>query len=121
VILTLERVLLLKQVEMFAAVDDDVLAGLAARIAVRQSPAGTEWAQWTTSALRVDASVAKLPAGVDGEAVTLVPPLQFRVLPLALRVLLPPALHPRTARLRPQSWATMRRLWAVASGRGTGR
>jgi CRP-like cAMP-binding protein len=40
VILTLERVLLLKQVEMFAAVDDDVLAGLAARMREREAVAG---------------------------------------------------------------------------------
>src|SRR6266516_3929656 len=97
------------------------LAGLAARIAIGQTPAQAGWAQWTTTALRVDAAVAKLPAGVDGEAVTLAPPLEFRVLPLALRVLLPPALHPRAARPRLQSWATVRHLWAVASGRGTGR
>src|SRR6266566_2658902 len=109
------------QVSALRARTGAALAGLAARIAIGQTPAQAGWAQWTTTALRVDAAVAKLPAGVDGEAVTLAPPLEFRVLPLALRVLLPPALHPRAARPRLQSWATVRHLWAVASGRGTGR
>jgi hypothetical protein len=94
------------------------VAGLAARIAVRQGSAGSRWAQWMTTALRVDAAVAGLPAGVDGEAVTLAPPLQFRVLPLALRVRLPPALRPRAARLGPYGWPTVKRLWAAAGGRG---
>jgi diacylglycerol kinase family enzyme len=95
------------------------LAGLAARIAARRARPGTEWAQWTTTALRVDAALARLPAGIDGEAVALAPPLEFRVLPLALRVLLPPAPRPRAARVRLQSWAAVRRLWSVAGGRGT--
>jgi diacylglycerol kinase family enzyme len=96
------------------------LAGLAARIAARRVRPGAEWAQWTTTALRVDAGLARLPAGIDGEAVELAPPLEFRVLPLALRVLLPPALPPRAARVRLQRWATIRRLWAVATGRCAG-
>jgi CRP-like cAMP-binding protein len=40
VILTLERVLLLKQNEMFAAVDEDVLAGLAVQMHERQAEPG---------------------------------------------------------------------------------
>ncbi|HEX8134583.1 MAG TPA: diacylglycerol kinase family protein [Actinomycetes bacterium] len=92
------------------------LAGLAARIAARRVRPGAEWAQWTTTALRVDADLALLPAGIDGEAAELVPPLEFRVLPLALRVLLPPALRPRVARVPLQRWATVRRLWSVATG-----
>jgi diacylglycerol kinase family enzyme len=96
------------------------LAGLAARIAARRVRPGAEWAQWTTTALRVDADLALLPAGIDGEAAELVPPLEFRVLPLALRVLLPPALRPRVARVPLQRWATVRRLWSVATGRGAG-
>jgi hypothetical protein len=35
-------------------------------------------------------------------------------------VLLPPALPPRAARVRLQRWATIRRLWAVATGRCAG-
>jgi diacylglycerol kinase family enzyme len=94
------------------------LAGLAARVAARRPTGGTEWAQWTATALRVDAPLERLPAGVDGEAVTLRPPLEFRVRPLALRVLLPPGRWPRSAPARLHSWDAVRRLWAVASGRG---
>jgi diacylglycerol kinase family enzyme len=94
------------------------LAGLAARIAARRVRPGARWAQWTTTVLRVDADLAVLPAGIDGEAAELVPPLEFRVLPLALRVLLPPALPPRAARVALQRWATVRRLWSVATGAG---
>src|SRR6266508_1410951 len=94
------------------------LAGLVARIAARRARPGAEWAQWTTATLRVDAAPAVLPAGIDGEAVTLAPPLEFRVLPLALRVLLPPSLRPRAAQVSLRSWATVRRLWAVALSRG---
>jgi diacylglycerol kinase family enzyme len=97
------------------------LAGLAARIAARRVRPGAEWAQWTATALRVDADLALLPAGIDGEAAELVPPLDFRLLPLALRVLLPPALAPGAARVRLHRWTTVRRLWAVATGRGKGR
>jgi diacylglycerol kinase family enzyme len=94
------------------------LAGLVARIAARRARPGAEWAQWTTATLRVDAAPADLPAGIDGEAVTLAPPLEFRVLPLALRVLLPTALRPRAAQVGLRSWATVRRLWVVALSRG---
>jgi diacylglycerol kinase family enzyme len=96
------------------------LAGLVARIAARRVRTGAEWAQWTATALRVDADLALLPAGIDGEAAELVPPLEFRVLPLALRVLLPAALSRRAARVRLHRWGTVRRLWAAATGRGGG-
>jgi diacylglycerol kinase family enzyme len=104
------------QVSALRARTGAALAGLVARIAAGRAGPGAQWAQWTAAGLRVDAAVAELPAGIDGEAVTLAPPLQFRVLPLALRVLVPPALRPRAARVALRSWATVRRLWAVATG-----
>jgi diacylglycerol kinase family enzyme len=105
------------QVSALRARTGAALAGLAARIAAGRTGPGAQWAQWTAASLRVDAAVAELPAGIDGEAVTLAPPLEFRVLPLALRVLVPPALRPRAARVALRSWTTVRRLWAVATGR----
>jgi diacylglycerol kinase family enzyme len=106
------------QVSALRARTGAALAGLVARIAARRARPGAEWAQWTATTLRVDAALAELPAGIDGEAVTLAPPLEFRVLPLALRVLVPPALRPRAAHAGLRSWATVRRLWTVAVGRG---
>jgi diacylglycerol kinase family enzyme len=106
------------QVSALRARTGAALAGLVARIAARRTGSGAEWAQWTATSLRVDAAVADLPAGIDGEAVTLTPPLEFRVLPLALRVLVPPALRPRASQAGLRSWATVRRLWAVATARG---
>jgi diacylglycerol kinase family enzyme len=108
------------QVSALRARTGAALARLAARLAAGRLTSGAQWAQWTTTALRVDAPPGRLPAGIDGEAVTLEPPLEFRVLPLALRVLLPPRLSPRAAPVRLRSWTTVRRLWAVATGRGPG-
>jgi diacylglycerol kinase family enzyme len=105
------------QVSALRAWTGAALAGLVARIAARRTGSGAEWAQWTATSLRVDAAVAALPAGIDGEAVTLTPPLEFRVLPLALRVLVPPALRPRASQVGLRSWATVRRLWEVATAR----
>ena len=45
------------------------------------------------------------------------PPLEFRVRPRALRVLLPRELRPRTREARVSDWATIRRVGAIAFGR----
>jgi diacylglycerol kinase family enzyme len=50
------------------------------------------WREWSTPAFEVDAA-GPIAAGIDGEAVTLEPPLRFRILPLALRVRIAAA-HP---------------------------
>jgi len=44
--------------------------------------------QWTATAFRVDSS-GPVPVGLDGEALRIAPPLEFRTLPGALRVRLP--------------------------------
>jgi diacylglycerol kinase family enzyme len=46
------------------------------------------WLEWTTPEFRVD-SDAPVPIGIDGEAMTLDPPLIFRSMPGSLRVRLP--------------------------------
>jgi diacylglycerol kinase family enzyme len=104
------------QVSALRARTGAALAGLATRALARggRAPAGGAWAQWTTPGLRVEAPVPELPAGVDGEAVTLANPLEFRVLPGALRVLVPPALGPPAPRVRLHRWSTVRRLVRVA-------
>jgi diacylglycerol kinase family enzyme len=43
------------------------------------------WREWSATTFEVDAD-RPLPAGVDGEALVLDPPLRFRILPGALQV-----------------------------------
>jgi len=108
------------QVSALRARTGAALAGLLARRAAGREP-GPTWAQWTSRELRVDSQLAEIPAGLDGEAVVLRPPLEFRVLPRSLRVLLPPRLRPRRPALPGLlSRVAVRRLWATAAGRGTG-
>ena len=65
------------------------------------------WREWTAPAFEVDAD-HPVPAGIDGEAVTLEPPLRFRIRPGVLRVRIarqhpgasPSALLPEGSRAR---------------------
>ncbi len=50
------------------------------------------WREWTTPAFEVDAD-HPVPAGIDGEAMQLQPPLRFRIRPGVLRVRIAPQ-HP---------------------------
>src|SRR5215217_3191467 len=104
------------QVSVLRARTGAALAGLAGRALARggRAPAGGAWAQWTTASLRVEAPVPELAAGVDGEALTLPTPLEFQVLPGALRVLVPPALAPPAPRVHLYRWSTVRRLVRAA-------
>jgi diacylglycerol kinase family enzyme len=107
----------LLQVSALRARTGAALAGLATSALARGGrPLGGGWAQWTTTSLRVDAGVPELPAAVDGEAVLLATPLEFRLLPLALRVLVPPSLGPWTPRVHLHRWSTVRGLLRVAAG-----
>jgi diacylglycerol kinase family enzyme len=110
----------LLQVSALRARTGAALAGLATTALARggRPPGGAGWAQWTTTSLHVDAALPELPAGIDGEAAVLATPLEFRLLPLALRVLVPPALGRWTPRVRLQRWATVRSLLRVAAGSG---
>jgi diacylglycerol kinase family enzyme len=110
------------QVSALRARTGAALVGLATRALAGggRAPAGTGWAQWTTTTLRVEAPLAELPAGIDGEAATLASPLEFRILPRALRVLVPPALGPPAPRVQPHRWSTVRRLLRVAAGSDAG-
>lgn len=104
----------LLQVSALRARTGAALARLAARITAGKAVTGVNWAQWTTTTLRVDARIPRLPAGIDGEAVELDTPLEFRILPGALRVLVPAALRPRPPQVRLHRWATFRRLARIA-------
>jgi diacylglycerol kinase family enzyme len=109
----------LLQVSALRARTGAALAGLATTALARggRPLEGAGWAQWTTTSLHVEADRPELPAGIDGEAAVLATPLEFRLLPRALRVLVPPALGTWTSRVRLHRWATVRRLLRVAAGR----
>ena len=64
-------------------------AELAALGALGQLQRFSGWREWTAEQFLVE-STQTVAAGIDGEAVTLDPPLRFRVAPAALRVRLPP-------------------------------
>ena len=78
------------------------------------------WSSWAEPTFTVD-SGQPVEAGVDGEALLLDPPLEFRALPAALRVRLPthaPGYSP--AALSPASpWWTVTALARAAAGRRT--
>jgi hypothetical protein len=74
--------------------------------------------QWSATEFDVDSS-RPVPAGVDGEAMTLEPPLRFRIRPGALRVRIAPA-HPGaspSAAIPERFWDGVRTLAGVAAGR----
>jgi diacylglycerol kinase family enzyme len=65
------------------------------------------WIEWETPSFQVWSS-RTIEAGVDGEALTLQPPLQFTALPAALRVRIPPSapgLSPSAKRFPSSRWA----------------
>jgi diacylglycerol kinase family enzyme len=74
------------------------------------------WQEWTTPRFRID-SGGPVEIGIDGEAMTLDPPLVFESLPAALRVRLPvhaPGVSPAARRI---SRSTLGELWAILTGR----
>jgi diacylglycerol kinase family enzyme len=105
------------QVSALRARTGAALARVVAKATVGRAGRGAAWAQWETAALRVDSKLPYLPAGVDGEMVVLSTPLEFRILPQALRVLVPGTLQPSAPNPRPLSLSALRRLWVVAVGR----
>jgi diacylglycerol kinase family enzyme len=91
---------------------------LAALEAVGEVTHFSGWREWTTPRLVVGAP-APVAVGVDGEALTLQPPLEFGLRPGALRVRVPRrvASQPRLPPVRVTAPSTVRQLWEVARGR----
>ena len=76
------------------------------------------WQEWTASVFEVDAD-HPVPAGIDGEAVKLEPPLRFTIRPGVLRVRIA-RLHPGaspSAMLPEGLWQSARALARIAAGR----
>jgi diacylglycerol kinase family enzyme len=77
--------------------------------------AGHGWARWTTTSLAVDAPSGRLEVGIDGEPAVFDTPIEFRIHPGALRVLLPPSRSASGQPSRSRSPAPRRRTLAIAS------
>ncbi len=76
------------------------------------------WREWSVPAFEVDAD-GPIAAGIDGEAVTLDPPLRFRILPATLRVRISAA-HPGaspSAAMPEGAGETVLALMRIAAGR----
>ena len=93
-------------------------AGLARREAVGWTRRPSGWAEWTDTAFEVR-SDNPIEIGIDGEAMLLDPPIQFRILPAALRVRIPPQApgYSPAAATPTRSWSTVTALWQTAAGR----
>lgn len=74
------------------------------------------WDQWEESSFDVD-SDSSLPMGIDGETVSMEPPLHFTIHPGAFAVAVPEG-TPHGPRVSPLGTVgSARRLWAIAMGR----
>jgi diacylglycerol kinase family enzyme len=82
----------------------------------RRRPRG--WMEWTDTSFEVQ-SGQPIEIGIDGEAMLLDPPIQFRTLPGALRVRIPrhaPG-HSPAAAVPTSGWSTITALLQTAAGR----
>jgi diacylglycerol kinase family enzyme len=78
------------------------------------------WTEWTAPTFTVE-SGGPVEAGVDGEALQLDPPLEFRILPGAVRIRIPhsaPGYSPAALKA-PSPWWTLGALVRAAAGRPT--
>jgi diacylglycerol kinase family enzyme len=75
------------------------------------------WVEWTDTSFEVR-SAAPVEVGIDGEAMALDPPIQFRILPGALRVRIPPRApgYSPAAAVPTPGWSTLTALWQTATG-----
>lgn len=94
-------------------------AGVAASAMFGRLERSSSFHHWTDSSFRIDSSADELFVGLDGEALTFPPPLEFRILPRALRILVPPGTAPPRGQRRPVfGRRTLVDLLEVARGRG---
>jgi len=91
---------------------------LVALQSVGQAQRFAGWHQWQATEFEVR-SAEPIEIGVDGEALTLPPPLRFRIRPGALTVRLPrgAGLSPAARAVRIASRSTFTALWHIAVGR----
>ena len=113
------------------SLDDGILGVVAARIggptearrfvaleAVGQVRKFPGWLEWETPRFEVSAD-SPVEIGIDGETLTMTPPLVFSVRPGALRVRIPrtaPGRSPASAALHLTRWSTIGDLFTIAAG-----
>jgi diacylglycerol kinase family enzyme len=78
------------------------------------------WLEWSVAEFRVD-SGAPVPIGIDGEALTLDPPLRFASVPGALRVRIPKHARGVSPAATRMSMSMPAELWRVLAGAGAER
>jgi diacylglycerol kinase family enzyme len=96
----------------------DELARLVQAVAGGRSWRPPGWAEWSDDRFLLD-SAQPVEIGIDGEAMLLDPPLEFRTLPSVLRVRIPrhaPGYSPAAA-APPRGWAAVTALLQTAAGR----
>jgi diacylglycerol kinase family enzyme len=107
----------LLQVSVLRARTGSQIAAVLAQVATGRAGNTASWLQWTAPAFRVRSPHPEIRAAVDGESTVLAAPLDFRIRPGALRVLVPLNRRRRlTALFAPLGWRTARSLWTVARG-----
>lgn len=103
------------QVSVLRARTGTQIAAVLANVATGRAGDPTAWVQWTTPVFKLESAQPEIRAAVDGESTVLAAPLEFRVAPGALRVLVPAKYRRRlTALLAPLRPRTARSLWVVA-------
>ncbi len=101
---------------------DDGLLGITVVSGSRAHDGGSgllrrPWREWATPSFEVD-SDREVPAGIDGEAAMLTPPLRFEIVPRALRVRIArghPGASP-SAGIPNSAWDILRALTRIAAG-----
>jgi diacylglycerol kinase family enzyme len=94
--------------------NDRAVAAFLAAVAGGHPERFAGFSAWTTDVFEVD-SGGPVDAGVDGETLSLPPPLRFTIRPGALPLLLPPAVARASASSAPR--VTLREVGRIATGR----
>jgi diacylglycerol kinase family enzyme len=93
-------------------------AGVAASAMLGRLEQSASFHHWTNPTFTIESSADEVVVGLDGEALSFPPPLQFECLPRALRLLVPPGTAgPRGHKRQVFGRRTLVDLLAVAQGR----
>jgi diacylglycerol kinase family enzyme len=88
------------QVSVLQPADGADYAKALGQAAAQYTASGEHWARWGASTFRVDSPDGRIAVGIDGEPFELDTPLEFQIIPGALKMLVPPASPEASSRLR---------------------